>query len=276
MSGAVDRQVVIRPAERDVQSRAPGLAWAKRFRFAVVPALLLLLWQLSVSGKFIPLLILPSPLQVWRAFFAASSGGTLATGLEISLQRLTIGYALGVALGLPLGLLFAISPIFRKLVAPSFWFIVRVPLLAWIPFLMVLFGIGEALKLILIAKSVMAPVTINTEQAVRGIPAGWRELGQLYRLSPWLTLRRILFPATVLPVFTGLRLGLVQAWAVLVAVELLASSSGIGFQLTMARQLFQLDTMFALMAVVGIVGYLLDRVLALAERHLARRFGGAS
>jgi len=276
MSDVVDRRVIVLPPRRGVQTRALGLAWTRRFRFAAVPVLLLLLWQLSASLELVPSLILPSPLQVWQALLAASAGGTLAAALEVSLRRLVVGYAFGVALGLPLGLLFGISPIVRKLIAPSFWFIVRVPLLAWIPFLMVLFGIGEALKLVLIAKAVMTPVTINTERAIRGIPAGWRELGRLYRLSPWLTLRRILFPATVLPVFTGLRLGLVQAWAVLVAVELLASSNGIGFQLTMARQLFQLDTMLALMAVVGVIGFLLDRALALTEQHIARRFGGAA
>jgi sulfonate transport system permease protein len=276
MSGVVNRHVIIQPVQRGARGSVQGLAWTRRFRFAVVPAALLLLWQLSASLKLVPLLILPSPLQVWQGFFAASTGGTLLAALEISLQRLVFGYAFGVALGLPLGLLFAISPVIRKLIAPSFWFIVRVPLLAWIPFLMVLFGIGEVLKLVIIAKAVMTPVTINTERAIRGIPAGWRELGRLYRLSPWLTLRRILFPATILPVFTGLRLGLVQAWAVLVAVELLASSNGIGFQLTMARQLFQLDTMLALMAVVGAIGFLLDRVLVLTERQIARRYGGAA
>jgi sulfonate transport system permease protein len=275
MSGVADRRIFIPLVPRNGQSRAPQQLW-RYFRFAAVPALLFLLWLLSATFKLVPLLILPSPLQVWQAFLAASGNGTLTAALAISLQRLLTGYALGVALGLPLGLLFATSPVFRKLVAPSFWFIVRVPLLAWIPFLMVLFGIGEVLKLVIIAKAVMTPVSINTERAIRGIPAGWRELGRLYRLSPWLTLRRILLPATILPVFTGLRLGLVQAWAVLVAVELLASSNGIGFQLTMARQLFQLDTMLALMAVVGVIGFALDRGLAFAERGIARRFGGAS
>jgi sulfonate transport system permease protein len=275
MSGVADRQVIVLPARSNGQTYAVGQAWPRRLRFAAVPVLLFLLWQTSASFKLIPLLILPSPLQVWQAFLAAGASGTLTTALEVSLRRLALGYVFGVALGLPLGLLFAISPVIRKLIAPSFWFIVRVPLLAWIPFLMVLFGLGEALKLIIIAKAVMTPVTINTERAIHGIPAGWRELGRLYRLSPWVTLRRILFPATILPVFTGLRLGLVQAWAVLVAVELLASSNGIGFQLTMARQLFQLDTMLALMAVVGVIGFLLDRVLALAERRIGHRFGGA-
>jgi sulfonate transport system permease protein len=276
MSGLVDRRVNIllaQPEVTPVRQAAALLAWV---RFVAVPLALLLLWQLSASLGLISLFILPSPAQVWQAFLADAASGKLAAALLISLRRLALGYVAGVLFGLPLGLLLAISPIARKLIAPSFYFIIRVPLLAWIPFLMVIFGIGEALKLIIIAKAALAPVAMNTERAIRGISSAWRELGRLYRLSPGLTLRRILLPAIILPVFTGLRFGLVQAWATLVVVELLASSNGIGFQLTMDRQLFQLDSMLAIMAVIGIIGFALDRGLALAEHYLARRFGGVA
>jgi sulfonate transport system permease protein len=271
MSGLAETRLVLPAARRG----GPELAWLWRLRFIALPAALLLLWQVSASYRLVSLLVLPSPAQSWAALRVVCSNGTVAAALGVSLRRLATGYALGVALGVPLGLAFAISPVARKLLAPSFWFIIRIPPAAWIPFLMVLFGIGEALKLVIIAKAVMMPVTINTELAVRGIPAGWRELGRLYLLSPWATLRRILFPATILPLFTGLRLGLIQSWQMLIFVELLASSNGIGFQLSMARQLFQLDTMLALMVVVGVTGFVMDRALAMAEQRLARRFGGA-
>jgi len=275
MSGVAERGLIIQPAQ-PARRGGPDLAWVWRLRFIALPVLLLLLWQVSASYKLVSLLVLPSPLQTWAALRVVCSNGTVASALEISLWRLATGYALGVVLAVPLGLAFAMSPVARKLIAPTFWFIVRVPPAAWIPFLMMLFGIGEALKLVIIAKAVMMPVTINTELAIRGIPPGWRELGRLYRLSPWLTLRRILFPATILPLFTGLRLGLMQSWQMLIFVELLASSNGIGYQLTMARQLFQLDTMLALMVVVGVIGFALDRALGVVERQLARNFGGAA
>jgi sulfonate transport system permease protein len=272
MSSVADRQLIT-PAVRRPRLE---LAWLWRLRACALPAGLLLLWQICAHFQLISLLVLPSPAQSWAALQAVCASGTLGAALAVSLWRLATGYALGVALGLPLGLVFAMSPVARKLMAPSFWFIVRIPPAAWIPFLMVALGIGAALKLVIIAKAVMVPVTINTELAVRGIPAGWRELGRLYQLSTWLTLRRILLPATILPLFTGLRLGLMQSWQMLIFVELLASSNGIGYQLTMARQLFQLDTMLALMAVVGAVGFALDRGFAVAERHLARKFGGVA
>ena len=274
MSAVVERVLIAEP-RRAMEAVSIG-ALLYRLRFVTVPVVLLLLWQLSASFHLISLFVLPSPLQVWRAFLADAASGQLASGLRVSLRRLLLGYGAGVAIGLPLGLALAVSPLARKLISPSYYFIIRVPPFAWIPFLMVIFGIGEAVKLIIIANAAMTPVVINTERAVRGISPSWRELGRLYRLSLWLTLRRILLPATILPVFTGLRFGLIQAWTMLVAVELLASTNGIGFQLTMARQLFELDTMIALMFVIGVIGFALDRVLALTERQLARRFGGAA
>lgn len=260
--------MAVRPAAP--QARLRGIA-----RGAAVPAILLLLWQAVSARQLISPLVLPPPLQVVSALHALIVSGALASGLRISLLRLAYGYAIGAAIGLPLGILLATSPIARKIIAPSFYAIARVPLLAWVPFLMVLFGIGEALKLAIIAKAVLTPVTMNTERAFAGVPNAWLELGRLYRLRFWTTIRRILLPATILPVFTGLRFGLIQGWAALVVVELLASTRGLGFQLTMARQLFQLDTMLALMIVIGIVGFVLDRGVAALEKRLMQRFGGA-
>jgi sulfonate transport system permease protein len=241
-----------------------------------VPLALLGLWQAASTQGWVAELVLPSPWQVLLAFRGLVTSGALANGLAVSLQRLAYGYTIGAAIGLALGTLLAMSGLARRLIAPSFYAIARVPLLAWIPLFMMLFGIGEAMKLAVIAKAALTPVTINTERAMRAVPAAWLELGRLYRLDGLTRLRLILLPATALPVFVGLRLGLVQGWAALVAIELLASARGLGFQLTMARQLFRLDKMMALMLVIGVIGFALDAVLAALERRVARRLGGAA
>ncbi len=245
-------------------------------RGAIVPVLLLGIWQFVSARGIVANLILPSPWQVEQALHVLVTSGLLLSSIEISLQRLFLGYGIGIGIGLPLGVLMAVSPLARKLIAPSFYAVARVPLLAWVPFLMVIFGIGEALKLAIIAKAALTPVTMNTERAIAAIPRGWVELGRLYRLSWFTALRRILLPATLPPIFVGLRLGLVQAWAALVVVELLAASRGLGFELAMSRQLFQLDTMVALMLVIGVIGFILDRGVARIEFILIRRFGGVA
>ena len=271
MSQAVNIALDRQPGKIRVPRARVG-AW----RGALVPLTLLALWQFVSARGLISSLVLPSPLQVLLALRGLAESGLLVSSISVSLQRLVFGYVLGVAIGLPLGVLLAASSVARKLIGPSFYAIVRIPLLAWVPFLMVIFGIGEALKLFIIAKAVLTPVTMNTERAIAAIPPSWRELGRIYRLNAFTTARRILLPATILPVFVGLRLGLVQAWSALIVVELLASTRGLGFQLTMSRQLFQLDTMMALMLVIGVIGFALDRGLALAERFLQHRFGGGA
>jgi len=264
-----------RNTDAAVEVAAP-LSWrgpGSLLRGLALPAGLLIFWQILSHSRMVSPFLLPTPVQVLAALKLLASSGLLVSSADISLQRLVLGYLIGIAIGLPLGIVLAVSPLARKIIAPSFYAIARVPLLAWIPFLMVIFGIGEALKLSIIAKAALTPVTINTEHAIAAIPKGWLELGRLYRLSLFTTLRRILLPATLLPVFTGLRLGLVQAWSALVVVELLASTRGLGYQLTMSRQLFQLDTMFALMLVIGVIGFGLDRGLATIEALLVHRYG---
>jgi sulfonate transport system permease protein len=248
----------------------------KAWRGLILPLTLLVLWQFIAARGLVSPLVLPAPAQVLHALGTLATSGLLTQSLAVSLQRLLYGYTIGVALGVALGVLLATSPLARKLIAPSFYAIARIPLLAWIPFLMVVFGLGEPLKIFIIAKAALTPVTINTERAISAISPGWRELGRLYGLPFLPTACKILLPATLLPIFVGLRFGLVQAWSALVAVELLAASAGLGYQLTMSRQLFQLDTMMALMLVIGVIGLALDWLLAASERRLVRRYGGAA
>ena len=109
-----------------------------------------------------------------------------------------------------------------------------------------------------------------------GVPAKWLELARALQFSRWKTLRRVVLPAALPQLFGGLRYGMTHAWMALVVVELLASYEGIGYLMIYSRQLFQLDVMVAIMLVIGAAGLLLDRILALAEARLARRYGGAS
>jgi sulfonate transport system permease protein len=119
------------------------------------------------------------------------------------------------------------------------------------------------------------PVTLNSRDGVRGIPAAWREVAAVFRYTRWQYLRRVVLPATVPPVFTGIRYGLTSAWKALVAVELLASSEGLGYLLVWGRQMFQMDLVIAGMVIIATVGLVFDGLLALAEQRLQRWKPGA-
>jgi sulfonate transport system permease protein len=234
------------------------------------PLLLLALWAASARFGWLPPQILPSPAEVWAALLDMARSGDLARNTGISLLRVVEGFAAGSFLGLLLGIAMGLSPKTEDYVKPLFTAFAQVPTLGWIPFLMLLVGIGEPLKVLVIAKAAFVPVALNTLAGIRAVPPIYAEVGALFRFSRWQLLRRVILPAAVPPIFTGLRYGLTHAWNALVAVELLASAEGLGYLLVWGRQMFWLDTMMGAMLIIGIVGFLLDRVMATLEARLQR------
>jgi sulfonate transport system permease protein len=135
---------------------------------------------------------------------------------------------------------------------------------------MLLVGIGEPLKILVIAKAAFVPVAFNTLAGIRSVPPVYVEVGALFRFSRRQLLRKVVLPAAIPPIFTGLRYGLTHAWNALVAVELLASAEGLGYLLVWGRQMFWLDTMMVAMLMIGIIGFVLDRGMAIVESRLQR------
>lgn len=234
------------------------------------PAFLLGLWVLSARLGWLPAQILPDPALVAATVTEFVDSGDLWFHTGVSLLRVVEGFALGAALGLGLGVAMGLSDRARWIIEPSFTAIAQVPPLGWIPLLMLLVGIDEALKVLIIAKAALIPVALNTHKGIRNVPTAWREVGAALTFGPWLTLTRIVLPASVPTVFTGIRNGLTNAWLALVAVELLASSEGLGYLMVWGRQLFQLDLVLLAMIVVGLVGFALDWSLGRVERRLQR------
>ena len=163
-----------------------------------------------------------------------------------------------------------LSPTLRDYVYPTFKAFSQVPVLGWLPLLMLLVGIDEALKVILIAKAAFVPVALNTYKGIGSVPVRYLEVARVLQLTRWQTLVRVVLPAAAAPVWNGVRYGLTHAWLALVVVELLASSEGIGFLIVYGRQLFQLDVVLASVLAVGIVGFAIDKLLSLAEAWLLR------
>lgn len=235
----------------------------------VVPALIFVLWSVAADRHWMSPQVLPTPALVFqtaRELFADN----LLSNLAISLRRLLIGFTLAVVAGAILGGAMGLSRRIEAIIYPTFIAIVQIPTLAWIPFLMMLLGLGEALKIVVIIKAVVTPVTIYTHVGVRDADPRLLEAARILRLPPLLRLARVIVPASLPAFLTGLRLGLAQGWTSLLAVELLASSEGIGFLMVWGRQLFQLDIVFVCIFVIGLVGLVMDRGLHELERGLVR------
>jgi len=242
----------------------------------IVPLLLLAAWYGVTAARWVPDQILPAPSAVLGAFGTLIRDGDLQRNLLISLSRVGYGFGAGALAGLLLGAGMGFSDAVERFVRPTFLVVSQIPILAWLPFLMLLLGIGEALKIVLVAKAVFTPVTLGTSAGIRGVPVRYLELARVLQFTRLRTLYRVVLPSALPQLFSGFRYGLTHAWLSLVAVELLASYEGVGYLMVYSRQLFQLDVMVAIMLVIALAGLVLDRLLLLGENRLARRFGGGA
>jgi sulfonate transport system permease protein len=234
----------------------------------VPPALLLLLWSVAAAEQWLPAQILPAPATVWATLQDLITQGDLGAALTISLHRILTGFAIGSLAGVTLGVGLGVSRTLDEFVSPTIRALAQIPTLGWLALLILLLGLGETLNIVLIAKACFVPVVLNTQAAIRDVPAQYRDIATVLRLRRRTILWRVLLPATLPRVFTGFRQALGQAWIALVMVEMLADSEGIGYLITWGRTLFQLDVVLAGILVIGVIGLLLDRVLAWSERRM--------
>lgn len=256
-----------------VASPRKALRWQHATRWLLawpVPLALLLIWYVAARNAWIPPQVLPAPEDVARTLADLWYSGELQSNLAISALRVAGGFAVGLAGGLALGAAMGLSPTLRDYVYPTFKAFSQVPVLGWLPLMMLLVGIDEALKVILIAKAAFVPIALNTYKGIGNVPVRYLEVARVLRFTRWQTLSRVVLPAAAAPVWNGVRYGLTHAWLALVVVELLASSEGLGYMIVYGRQLFQLDMVIAAVVVVGVVGFTLDKALALAEGAVLR------
>ena len=172
--------------------------------------------------------------------------------------------------GLAFGVLLALSKTVEAYCAPLFHTLRQIPSIALIPMFVLLFGIDETFKIIIVAKTAFFPVALAASEGVKAIPRSYFEVADVYRLR-WPTLvREIALPAAAPPIISGFRISLTRAWVVLVATELLAADSGLGQMIEMSRQMLRIDVVMVGVVVTGVIGFALDFSFRRLEQHLFR------
>jgi sulfonate transport system permease protein len=238
----------------------------------VVPAIILIAWQLnSVVGVF-SAVQLPPPSAVLTAAVELIERGELWIHIAISTQRVLIGFALGATLGLALGALLGLSRLADALLAPTIGALRAVPSLAWVPLLILWMKIGEDSKVTLILIGAFFPVFTTLFLALRHVDRNLVEAARAFGLKGFRLLTTVQLPAVVPAVFSGLRLALAQAWLFLVAAELIASSLGLGFLLTDSTNNGRTDRIFLAIILLAVIGKTTDALLGIAERWAVRRW----
>ncbi len=238
---------------------------------AGLPLLLLLaVWFLVAAAGWYPRQLFVPPQEVIAAARELLDSGELQLHLSQSLGRLGIGMLIGCVGGVLFGVLMGLSRSVELYTAPLFHVVRQVPSIALIPIFILLFGIGETFKILIVVKAAFFPVALATYTAVQQIPKQLMEVARLYRLSSAALFRYVVLPATVPPIVTGVRLALGRSWGTLVAAELLAAESGVGQMMELGRQMFRLDIVMLGVVIAGLIGFALDRGIKLFERRLLR------
>ncbi len=248
------------------------VAWKPpAFALALIsPALVLgLWWAVAATGVF-PTQILVPPQRVFMAFIELWQSGELGQALGATFYRLSIGFAAGTVLGLVYGIAVALFRPLQDYTLPFFTVIRTVPTIAFVPILILIFGIGETFKILIVAKATFFPIALASIEGVRGIPGRYVDVARAYRLPLGFKLRKVVIPAALPDVVTGIRLGLGRSWGALVAAELIASEAGLGQMMEIGRQMLRLDVVFVGVVITGLVGFVLDQALRRVEAHLSR------
>ena len=243
---------------------------------AIVIALMLVVWQIACSS---PTASLPPPSQVWNEAYDLIAhpffnNGPQDIGLAwrvlISLQRVAIGFGLAAIVGVALGALVGQSIWAMRGLDPVFQILRTVPPLAWLPLSLAAFRDSSPSALFVIFITSIWPIIINTAVGVRNIPEDYRNVARILRLNQFEFFARIMVPAAAPYIFTGLRIGIGLSWLAIVAAEMLTGGVGIGFFIWDAWNSSRLSDIVVALAYIGIVGFILDRIVAMLANIVTR------
>jgi NitT/TauT family transport system permease protein len=238
------------------------------------PAVLLAIWHFSTVGR--PDSLIPPPYDVWLELRDLAFGGinddaysgTLYVHLLASVSRVYGGFALAFIIALPLGMLIGRVPLIRQTVDPTLQILRPVPVTAWLPLAMIIFGLGPRSAIFLVFLGAFYPILVNTIFGVRSVEPRLFEAASMLGCTGTAQFFRVVLPAALPSIFTGIRLGLGFSWVVIVVGEMTGVQTGLGAIIMEARQLSRTEIVISGMIVIGVFGFLSDQLVMLIGKRL--------
>jgi len=248
--------------------------------FLLLPLVLLALWHLAVQQHWVIEGIIPGPGQVAESWYRWIFGsptrslspysGTWVANVLYSSRRVLQGFLFAAAVGIPLGIFVGWNRLVAGLVDPTIQMLRPVPITAWLPFSIAVFGIYDAGALFLIGLGAFYPIVINTTHGVRDTNLLLLRAARMLGAREGTVLFKVVLPSALPSIFTGLRLGVGIAWTAVIVAEMIAVKSGLGYVLWDAYYVGRMDICVATMFSVGLLGFLSDQAILLASRLLLR------
>ena len=250
------------------RGRRLGPGEAVPYGWLLGPFLLILFWSTGSAAGLIDPRVLPAPWTTAATAWELIRDGRLQDNLAVSAVRAAEGFVWGVGAGVLVALISGLSQLGGYVFDGLVQIKRAIPTLALIPLVILWFGIGETMKVTVIAFSVFVPIYIQTHAALRGIDVKYLELAETVGLSRWAFIRDVVLPGALPGFLTGLRFGVLGAWLALVVVEQLNATSGIGYMINLARTYAQSDVILVGLVVYALLGLASNAAVSLAEARL--------
>jgi taurine transport system permease protein len=252
-----------RPKRRAVSSRVISTATI---------LVVLAAWALSARLQLVSPVFLPSPAAVWTKFIVVINDGfvdaTLLQHVTASLGRVFAALLAAIVIGVPVGLAIGISTVGRGIFDPLLEFLRPIPPLAYLPLVIIWFGIGEPSKILVIAIAMLAPVALSTASGVRGVSQERINAARSLGATRAQVVRHVILPSALPSILTGLRIALGAGWSTLVAAELVAATRGLGFMIQSAAQFLVTDVVVMGILVIATIAFVLEFIIRRIERQL--------
>ncbi|KYZ77358.1 taurine ABC transporter permease [Anaerosporomusa subterranea] len=239
---------------------------AIRLLSVLSPLTLLLLWEILARVNIIDIRLFSSPSLIFKSFIPLLISGELLYNTAISVERIFIGFAAGAIPGILIGMSMGLSPLIRSAVEPMIQATYPIPKLAIMPFILLVFGIGELSKVFTIAIGVFYLVVINTVAGVLNIEKIYLDVAKNFGASRKDFYITVAFPGALPMIFAGLKLGMGMALILVVAAEMSAAKAGVGWMIWRSYDMFDIEQMFVALIVLSFLGYLFTLMLDAIER----------
>lgn len=243
--------------------------WASILQW-ILPVLIILLWIMATNSDDFKLRLLPSPYAVGKKTLAMMNDGSIWLYIYASSKRAIIGLVLGGVIGYFLGMINGMSKVSNIFLNTTIQMLRTVPILGLLPLLIIYLGIGEELKIFMVALGVFFPMYLNTYGGVKTIDDGILEMSKVYGLSKLQIFTQVILPGSLQSVLIGVRIALGAMWLILIAAEMIGTDTGIGYMATQARELMQMDKVFLAIFIYALLGKLSDLIATLLENYFLR------
>ncbi|MEY3104661.1 MAG: hypothetical protein RJA72_693, partial [Pseudomonadota bacterium] len=239
---------------------------------AIVIVFLICLWAFVTYAGYIKPLFLPSPLGVVNAFIEVMKEGFTGVGfwqhIWVSTLRVFGAFLLACVIGIPLGIAMGMSPVARGIFDPPIEFYRPIPPLAYLPLMIIWFGIDELSKVLLIFSSVLAPMVLGARAGVKSAAIEQIHAAYSFGATRWQVIRLVVLPSAMPEIFTAMRVGIGFGWTTLVAAEMVAATSGLGYMVLSASRFLQTPVVIMGIVVIAAIAYAFDHLVRFVERRV--------